>query len=103
MKPFEYEHFVCQCSDFGHDIRFVFDPEDGDLWIDVHMHAFDPWYKRIWTSIKYVFNKERQYGDYDTTMLKVEDFPRLRNLLDRAEEAEKGRLKTVEDFRNNQK
>lgn len=80
----EQHHVECQCSDFNHIFRFTLDPEDGDLWLDVRLNYYDPWYKRIWTAIKYVFKRTSRYGDYDVTMLRPEDLPRLRELLDRA-------------------
>jgi len=82
---FEEHYFDCCCSDFGHVIRFSFDAEDGDLYLSVHLHQWEPWYKRVWAAIRYVFKKDKTYGHYDTTMLRPEDFGRLHSLLDRAE------------------
>lgn len=94
MQSLQHEHLVCQCSDFRHDIRFTFDPHDGDIWLDVNLVAVDPWYKRILTAIKYVFGKDRAYGDYDCTLLRIEDYAKLRTLFDKSEEASKTHLET---------
>lgn len=81
----ETEHFDCQCSDFNHTIRFSLDRLDGDVWVDVRLNAYEPWYKRIWLGIKYVFGRPVAYGHYDVTMLKEEDYDRLRDLMNRSE------------------
>ena len=82
------EHFFsCQCSDFRHVFRFVLDEKDGDLWLEVQLNAWEPWYKRAWNALKYVFGQKVAYGYYDTTMVKPEEFDRLRALLDKAEAA----------------
>jgi|SRR5579885_805938 len=85
MAIFEENYFDCQCSDFGHTIRFVFDPKDGDVWLEVHLYNWLPWYKRLWAAFLYVIKRHKPYGHYDTTMLRSEDFARLHSLLDRAE------------------
>jgi hypothetical protein len=78
-------HYVdCQCSDFGHVIRFVMDEEDGELWLEVHMNHYEPWYKRIWNAVKYVLKKDVAYGHYDVTMLRNEDLVKLHDLFDRS-------------------
>lgn len=86
---FEAHHFDCACSDFGHTIRFNLDPKDGELYLDVHLYNWLPWYKRVWAAVQYVFKRHRPYGHYDCTLLKIEDFARLHSLLDRAEAAQK--------------
>jgi hypothetical protein len=82
---FEQHYFTCACSDFGHTIRFNFDPQDGELYLDVHLYNWEPWYKRVWVAVLYVFKKHKPYGHYDCTLLRSEDFARLHSLLDRAD------------------
>lgn len=86
----EMHHFDCQCSDFNHTVRFTLDPQDGDVYLEVRMNYFDPWYKRIWNAVKYVFKRDVAYGFFDVTMLKDEDYDRVRDLLKRAEIARAG-------------
>lgn len=86
----ETDHFDCQCSDFNHTVRFTLDPRDGDVYLDVRLNYWDRWYKRIWNAIKYVFKRDVAYGHYDVTLLKEEDYDRLRDLLKRSEIAKAG-------------
>jgi hypothetical protein len=81
----EQHYFSCICSDFGHTVRFVFDPSDGELWLETHLYNWFPWYKRLWAATLYVFKKHRPYGHYDCTILVPDDFARLHDLLDRAQ------------------
>lgn len=79
-------HYVdCQCTHFNHTIRFMLDPSDGELWLEVHMNYCDPWYKRAWNAVRYVFKRTKSYGHFDTTILREEDYDRLRDMLNRSE------------------
>jgi hypothetical protein len=80
----EQHYFECQCSDFNHVIRFTFDEEDGEVWLDVRLNYFEPWYKRVWNAIRFVFKRPVAYGHYDVTMVREEDYARLHDLLDRS-------------------
>ena len=80
------EHFVsCQCSDFGHVFRLNFDAHDGDIYLDVRIDDRGPWHKRLINAFKYLFKINVAYGHYDVTMLKIEDYDRIRDLLNRSE------------------
>jgi hypothetical protein len=79
------EYFDCECSDFNHVFRFVYDDLDGDVWVEVQLRPWQAWYKRLWMAIRYLFGRSPAYGFYDTTMLRDEDFPRFHALLDTAE------------------
>lgn len=82
----------CQCSDFDHVIRFTLDPQDGDVWLETHLSYWLPWYKRVWAAVKYVFKRQHGYGHYDCTMLREEDYDRLRDLLRQSEIAKAGSI-----------
>lgn len=80
----EHTYVECQCSDFNHVVRISFDPTDGEVWLDVRLNYCDPWWKRVWNAIRYVFKRPVAYGHYDVTMLREEDFFRVHDILDRA-------------------
>ena len=78
-------HYVeCQCSDFNHVFRFVLDEQEGDVWLEVQLNVWLPWYKRLYHAVRYAFGKPKAYGHYDVTLLRDEDFLRLHVLLDKA-------------------
>ena len=77
-------YFDCACYDSEHTIRFVFD-DDGDiaeLYLDVFL-ADQPWYKRLWLGIKYIFGYKSRYGHFGNWTLAEHDAERLQDLLDR--------------------
>jgi len=80
----EEHYFTCQCSDFNHLVRFNLSELDGDVYVDVRLNHYERWYKRIWIAVKYIFKKPHAYGHYDCTLLRVEDYPGLHDLMDRS-------------------
>ncbi len=88
------EVFVCECNDISHNIVLeLFDWGDGvDFYINVYVLQYNGFFKRIWIGIKYIFGMKYLYGHYDTIMIKYEDVPRLRSLLDEYEKFENRRL-----------
>lgn len=86
----ETEHFECQCNSFDHLVRFTLDPEDGDVYLDVRLNHWVPWWKRAWNAVRYVFKRASAIGHYDCVLLKEEDYDRLRDLMKRSEIAKAG-------------
>lgn len=80
------EHFFsCTCGDYNHLVRFELDPEYGEVYLTVRLNSYEPWWKRVWIAVKYVFGYPHAYGHYDVTILREEDFVRLHAILDRAQ------------------
>lgn len=78
-------YFDCQCNFADHTLRFTLDPEDGSVYTEVQLRNFNSVFKRIWMAIKYIFGYECKYGYYDCTLLKWDEYNKLRNLLDESE------------------
>jgi hypothetical protein len=97
----KHEFFPCRCHTFEHVIELYYSPGiecsmDNAKGIakgkepryddTVCVNKFlQPWplvfYKRILNAIRYLFNIEREFGDFDTTILDGMDFDRLIELL----------------------
>ena len=77
----EEEYFSCQCNHFGHTIRVLLDPLDGDLRLETRLSCIDPWYKRLWIAVKYVLGSQVSYGNYDDVLLKDEDYDRFHSMM----------------------
>jgi len=75
------EYMECKCMSSEHLIKFHLDVDEGELCLDIHLADWKPWYKRIWTALKYVFGYKSKYGDFDEVILKDEDVDRLMELL----------------------
>jgi hypothetical protein len=60
-------------------------PEIRDLCFHVQLNRWQPWYKRLWNAIGYVWCGQSKYYHWAETYLKKEDIARLRSLLDEFE------------------
>jgi len=91
MADQEVYHVDCQCMSEEHTIRFVYSPEENEVYTSVYLNNFEPWYKRIWLAIRYIFKFKPSYGHFDCTVLKPDDVLLLDRLWDRVidEEARK--------------
>lgn len=86
-------YFDCECSDFNHTFRFVYDQTDNAVWLEVRLNQYLPWYKRVWVALKYIFKCRPAYGHYDTTILRHEDLGKLDDLLNRVVEYDRALTK----------
>lgn len=101
MEDLEYYHFVCECSDSEHDLRFVFDPEDGTIYTKVYLRVWRPLHQRLWIALRYILKLQTQsrYGAYDCTILRQKDYAKLRALLDRSDAAIDKKREEIENER----
>lgn len=84
MEHLQTEYFECQCFSTEHVLRFIFavDEKAGDpeVYTEVFLNPWEPWYKRVWKAVKYIFGYKCRYGHWDCTNLKPKDVVRLRKL-----------------------
>lgn len=85
MEPLQKLYLDCQCECLEHVIRLQYDPENGDINLDVHLTMHEKWYQRVWLAIRYVFGFRSKFGEYDCTMLKVTDYVAVRKMMRRSE------------------
>lgn len=81
-----HEYFECLCESNEHLVRvnyFVDEFEEDGIYVDIHLNSYEPWYKRIWLSLKYIFGYNCKYGHWDSWILKRADAEKFRDLLDR--------------------
>lgn len=83
MQPPERTYLDCQCDHPGHVVRFTYDPDDGDLYIQARMSNYLPWYKRIWVGLKFVFGISDQH--YAEVLVKKTDYNMLLNIIHKAQ------------------
>ncbi len=87
----DHEFFVCDCHSPEHTLRFNLndDPDDPQIYTSVFLSQYRSWYARVWIAIKYVFGYKCRYGHFDCFLMKPEDVPRFKRLLDRLEDLKK--------------
>lgn len=81
MQPMKFEWYDCTCKTPEHAIRFVYDPDEGDLWIETYLYKY-PWYHRMWIAFLFVFGIKYKYGRFSETILDTKDVQRLIELLE---------------------
>ena len=74
-------YFDCQCSSAEHTIRFVVDPDDNDIYLEVQLHKTNNIFKRMWLAFKYVCGYSCKYGHWDVTLLGEDDRKSIVKLL----------------------
>lgn len=73
MIEFEKLTIYCECHSPEHQFTLVRDPEDGEVWLQVHLSQADGFLKRLWTGLKYAFGYKSKYGDWDNTLITPQD------------------------------
>lgn len=84
---YKTEYFECVCSSDEHTLKFVLDEEcddimDLEIWTSVFLDQYQPWWKRIWVAIKYIFGYKSRYGHWDCFIMRREDVDRMQLLLE---------------------
>lgn len=69
----------CECTSFDHVIRFITDEED--VYTEVHLSNYKPWYKRFWIAILYTLGYSQKYGHYECTIIGKDKVKELINFL----------------------
>ena len=75
-------YFECQCSSDEHRLVFTLEDEEfpnfedwwePELYVSAYLKDWEPWYKRLWKGIKYIFGCKTKHGQFDVFLLKPED------------------------------
>lgn len=84
----ENEYFECSCHSPEHLLNFKLleDKYGAELCAYVFLNP-EPFYKRIWLGIKYIFGYTCKYGYFDEFILDRKDVDRLINLLNKYKES----------------
>ncbi len=83
VKDLKTYYFQCACSSQDHTVGITFDIEEKEMSFEVQLHQWKPFYKRLWSAVKYLFGYECKYGHWDTSVMNEEKFLELYNLMTR--------------------
>ena len=80
-------HYVeCGCFADEHLLRFTLDAEAEEIYTSVFLNHWQPWYKRAWHAIKYVFGYKCKYGHFDCTVIDSRNVGQLKELIAKFDE-----------------
>lgn len=99
MAGINNEYYECICDHSDHTIRVsyvvddenVLDEEEDEIYLEVQLPD-QPFFRRLWRGLKYIFGYHCKYGHWETTTLKEKDAIRFRDLLDRFINSGKAKL-----------
>jgi hypothetical protein len=82
-------YFECACFSDEHTLKFTLDKdeEDPEIYTTVFLRHWNPWYRRVWIAIKYVFGYKCKYGHFDCFIMQPDDAKRLKGILEEFEVA----------------
>ena len=83
-SPMQNQYFECCCNSDEHTLKFVYDPDDGEVYTSTFIRHWRPWWKRVWVAMKYVFGYTSKYGHFDCTIIRFDDLERLQELISAA-------------------
>lgn len=88
MSAHAEEIFECACHHPAHTLRLSLwkDPSGPDAIVTVHLTS-RPLLHRAWRALRYLLGRDVPHGHFEEALLRVEDIPRLRHLLDDFEQA----------------
>ena len=97
---FNTKWFECDCGSYMHNLRIVwFQDEwmkernfDKELYIDIHLNHYQPFWKRCWIALRYIFKKE-VVGAYDCVTLDYKTAIELKDFLQETINLDKGNNK----------
>jgi hypothetical protein len=81
MNNLQYTYLPCECASSEHAIVFVLDKENKELWLEIHLNTYLPWWKRVWSAIKYIFGYKSEYGHFDCWMMRPDDANKIIELM----------------------
>jgi hypothetical protein len=80
----DYYYVDCVCNDPDHTIRFVFDEDDGRVWVDVQLRSCKEFTERVKTAAKYLWDQTTSKHQSLYAALNTEQLVGLRALIDAA-------------------
>ena len=98
-QPMETSYYECQCADPEHTLRFIYDPDENELYTEVHLSQWHNMFKRMWMAIKYIFGYKCRYGCFDCWMLKNEDCEGIKKLLNKVIDGEKKKIEEAKKLK----
>lgn len=86
------EYFECACHSDEHTLKFVYDPDENELYTSVFLNE-DRFFHRVWNGLKYIFGYKCKYGHWNCWLLRPEDVDRLLKLINKVKDGEQKQKK----------
>lgn len=70
-------HSICTCYSPEHTVRWMSDPDEETIYMEVYLNQYRGFFKRLWTAFKYVFGYRSRYGHWDVCELNGSEMKKL--------------------------
>jgi len=86
----KHELFLCDCFSADHQMIFTYVEDENweDVYVNVHLNHYFPFWKRIKIGIKYIFGWKSRYGSFDEFIFHPGDSKKLQKVVDYLKEVE---------------
>lgn len=77
------ELLICQCHNTEHQMIFLYDNEDNDatVYVHIHLNKYDFWH-RLKHGIKYIFGHQSRFGAFDEFIMNPKDANKLEKVVE---------------------
>ena len=82
------ELILCQCHTPEHHIMVVYDEEENEVIMEVHLTRL-PLHKRIIRGIKYIFDYRSRFGEYEEIIFCPKDWHLFQRMADALRKSDK--------------
>lgn len=78
---------VCGCGDPAHHLLFTLDDEDPQVWLHYQL-LLEPWYKRVWYGLRYIFGHQSRYGMYGELVINESNIDKFQEIINHVRPAQ---------------
>lgn len=72
---------ICGCGDPAHHLLFTLDEDAPQVWLHYQL-LLEPWYKRIWYGVRYIFGHQSRYGAYGELVINESNVDKLQQIIE---------------------
>lgn len=87
MNDMETHLVLCDCGQAEHQLIWRYfpgeqEPQEQLLYIDIHLRAWEGFFRRLWAGLRYAFGHRSKYGDWDDVIIDKRAARKLRSFID---------------------
>lgn len=87
---------LCDCGRAEHQAILTYWPDEEELpeqliYVQIHLRAWEGFFRRLWTGLRYAFGHRSRYGDWDEIVLNKATVLELQKFIGEYLEASNGK------------
>ena len=81
----------CRCGTIEHTLRFILDKQEKEVYSEIQLNHYMPWYKRILPGIKYIFGSKFHGTNWDCWVMDETNIEQFKQMITDFENIIKGK------------